>query len=57
MFRLVFLATSLQEAFGKTWVEALACNKPVICFKNTAIAENIKHKLNGFIVENRNWRS
>lgn len=50
----LFLATSLQEAFGKTWVEALACNKPVICFKNTAIAENIKHKLNGFIVENRN---
>ena len=50
----LFLATSLQEAFGKTWVEAIACNKPVICFKNTSISENIKHKLNGFIVENRN---
>ena len=30
----------------------MACNKPVICFKNTGISENIKHKINGFIVDN-----
>tara|TARA_A100001015_G_scaffold321312_1_gene451402 strand:- start:3466 stop:4671 length:1206 start_codon:yes stop_codon:yes gene_type:complete len=47
-----FVATSLQEAFGKTWVESVACNRPVICFKNTGISENIKHKINGFIVDN-----
>ncbi len=47
----IFLALSLQEAFGKTWAEAMACNIPVICFDNTSISEIIDHKVNGFIVD------
>ena len=47
----IFLATSIQEAFGKTWAEAMACNIPVICFDNTSTSEIIDHKINGYIVD------
>mgnify|MGYP001204150452 CR=1 FL=1 len=46
-----FVTTSIQEAFGKTWAEAMACNIPIVCFKNTASAEIIDHKINGYIVD------
>ena len=29
----------------------MACNTPVVCFKNTACAEIIDHKINGYVVE------
>jgi len=47
-----FIATSIQEAFGKTWAEAMACETPVICFENTPASEIIDHKINGYIVKN-----
>lgn len=47
----LFVFTSIQEAFGKTWAESMACNTPVVCFKNTACAEIIDHKINGYVVE------
>tara|TARA_B100000989_G_scaffold299038_1_gene292332 strand:+ start:1561 stop:2820 length:1260 start_codon:yes stop_codon:yes gene_type:complete len=43
---------SIQEAFGKIWVEAMACGTPVVCFNKTPPAEIINHKQNGFIVNN-----
>ena len=50
----LFLSLSLQEAFGKTWAEALTCNIPVICFKDSCASEIIDHKKNGYIVEGIN---
>ena len=47
----IFVAPSIQEAFGKTWAESMACETPVVCFKNTAISEMIDHKINGYIVD------
>ena len=47
----VFVASSIQEAFGKTWAESLACGTPVVCFSNTASSEIINHKINGYIVD------
>ncbi len=44
-----FVSSSIQEAFGKTWAEALACQTPVICFENTSASEFIEHKSNGYI--------
>ncbi len=44
-----FVASSLQEAFGKTWAEALACETPIVCFKNTSVSEFVEHKSNGFV--------
>lgn len=49
-----FIASSIQEAFGKTWAECLACGTPVVCFANTAISEIIKHKESGYIIEDFN---
>lgn len=44
----VFIACSIQEAFGKTIVESLSSGTPVVCFKKTAISEIVKHKKNGY---------
>ena len=46
-----FVASSLQDAFAKTFVESLACGTPVICFSDTFGKEVIHHKRNGFIVD------
>ena len=50
----LFIASSIQEAFGKTWAESLACGTPIICFANTAASEIIKHKKDGYIVDEIN---
>ena len=47
----MFVAPSIQEAFGKTWAEAMACETPVVCFNNTSISEMVDHKINGYIVD------
>jgi len=46
----MFIAASIQEAFGKTWAEAMACGLPIVCFKETSAAEIIEHKLDGYVV-------
>jgi len=47
----LFIASSIQEAFGKTWVESMACETPVVCFNNTSISEIVDHKINGYVVD------
>ncbi len=49
-----FVFSSIQEAFGKTWAEALACHTPVICFSNTSASEFVEHKSNGYICDGFN---
>ena len=48
----LFVAASIQEAFGKTWVEAMACETPVVCFDKTCASEIIDHKINGYVAKN-----
>jgi glycosyltransferase involved in cell wall biosynthesis len=48
----LFVATSIHEAFGKTFVESMSCGTPVICFDKTSISEIIEHKIDGYIVQN-----
>jgi glycosyltransferase involved in cell wall biosynthesis len=50
----IFVASSIQEAFGKTFAEAMLCETPVVCFDNTSISEIVDHKINGYIVKNQN---
>lgn len=50
----VFVSSSVQEAFGKTMVEALACGTPVVAFVNSGGADDIlEHKKNGFLAKYR----
>lgn len=44
----VFAAPSLQEAFGKTLIEAMACGTPVVGFAATGPKDIIAHKLTGY---------
>lgn len=50
----VMIVPSVQEAFGQTASEALACGTPTICFSNTGTADIVDHKTNGYIAELNN---
>jgi glycosyltransferase involved in cell wall biosynthesis len=45
----VFVATSLQEAFGKTIAEAMSCGTPVVCFNANGPKDIVDHKENGYL--------
>ena len=49
-----FIATSLQDAWPKTFAEAMICKTPVVCFGNTSISEIVEHKKNGYVVNRVN---
>ncbi len=44
----VFVAPSIQEAFGKTIVEAMSCGAPVVTFDNSGAANLISSGENGY---------
>lgn len=46
----IFLMPSLQESFGFTAIEAMACGKPVICFEGTSLPGVIHTELRGGVV-------
>ncbi|HIK39451.1 glycosyltransferase family 4 protein [Thermoleptolyngbya sp. M55_K2018_002] len=45
----VFVAPSLQEAFGQTASEAMSCGTPVVAFKGTGLADIVDHQHNGYL--------
>lgn len=45
----VFVAPSLQEAFGQTASESMACGTPVVAFKGTGLADIVDHQHNGYL--------
>ncbi len=45
----VMVAPSLQEAFGKTLVEAMACGTPVVAFDGTGPADIVLHRETGYL--------
>jgi glycosyltransferase involved in cell wall biosynthesis len=47
----IFVASSVQDAWPKTFAEAMLCGTPTICFDNTSISEIVDHKINGYIVK------
>lgn len=46
----VLVVPSMQESFGYTVCEALACEVPVVAFAVGGILDQIKHKENGYLV-------
>jgi glycosyltransferase involved in cell wall biosynthesis len=47
----VMVVPSLQEAFGQTAMEAMACGTPVVAFEVGGIVEQIDHKENGYLAK------
>ncbi|BCL39274.1 glycosyltransferase family 4 protein [Nostoc sp. MS1] len=47
----VMLVPSLQESFGQTASEALACGTPVVAFNATGLKDIIDHQLNGYLAQ------
>jgi len=47
----LFVAPSIQEAFGLTVLEALSCSLPVVAFEGTGIDTQIDHKVNGYLAK------
>lgn len=44
----VFVAPSIAEAFGKTLVESMACETPVVCFDATGPKDIVSHGIDGY---------
>ncbi|WP_353615522.1 glycosyltransferase family 4 protein [Colwellia sp. PAMC 21821] len=47
----VMVVPSLQEAFGQTASEAMACGTPVVAFGHTGLLDIIDHKVNGYLAQ------
>ena len=47
----VMVVPSIQEAFGQTASEAIACGVPVVAFENTGVADIVDHKINGYLAQ------
>ncbi len=45
----VMVVPSLQESFGQTAVEAMACKTPVVAFGATGLLDIIDHQVNGYL--------
>ncbi|NEP19109.1 MAG: glycosyltransferase [Leptolyngbya sp. SIO4C1] len=44
----VMVVPSIQEAFGKTSIEAMACGTPVVSFDSTGLKDSVVHRQNGY---------
>ncbi|MEL6928887.1 MAG: glycosyltransferase, partial [Cyanobacteria bacterium J06600_6] len=47
----VMVVSSLQEAFGQTASEALACGTPVAAYRATGLKDIVEHRQNGYLAE------
>lgn len=47
----VMVAPSLQEAFGQTASESMACGTPVAAFGATGLLDIVDHKFNGYLAK------
>ena len=47
----VMVVPSIQEAFGQTASEAMACGTPVVSFNSTGLIDIVKHKENGYLAK------
>lgn len=45
----VMVVPSIQESFGLTAAEAMACGTPVVAFDTTGLKDIIDHKVNGYL--------
>ena len=53
----VMIVPSIQEAFGQTATESMACGTPVVAFGATGLLDIIDHEVNGYLAKPYNPQS
>lgn len=53
----VFVGPSLEEAFGQTYSESMACGTPCVAFNHSGPKDIINHKENGYLARYKSARS
>jgi len=53
----VLLAPALEEPFGQTYIEAMACGTPCVAFNHSGPKDIIDHQENGYLAANLNTDS
>lgn len=48
----IFVGPSLEEAFGQTFIESMACETPILAFDSTGPDDIITHKVDGYLAKN-----
>ena len=47
----VMVVPSIQESFGQTAAEAMACGTPVVAFATTGLLDIVEHKKTGYLAQ------
>lgn len=47
----VMIVPSMQESFGQTASESLACGTPVVAFNTSGLKDIVDHRINGYLCE------
>lgn len=47
----IMVVPSLQEAFGQTAMEAMACGTPVVAFATSGLLDIVDHRVNGYLAK------
>jgi len=50
----VTVVPSIQESFGLTALESMACGTPVVAFEGSGVSQIIDHQRNGYLAEAKN---
>jgi glycosyltransferase involved in cell wall biosynthesis len=51
----IYISPSIEESFGQTYLESIACGTPAVGFNNTGAEDIVQNNKNGFLIQYKNY--